>query len=921
MARLLNVIVVLSLRLSPLAAQAPDPKAVIDGLKTPPTPLVEKLKDIPISDRIFSPEVAFAAQWGPFVAGGGQSGFDPATITVVSLADGKVVGKVTTKEIAKVALSPSGKFIAGIASTFKADTVNIFDTKTGKPVGKVAVPKHLDAIRFLSEDRITTSHTWEKTVVVWDITTGKEVKRFDYTNENHDGIHAVTPGGNWIVMPKGETLLAMEINGNRGVEIGTVHAGQNAHPKALAFSPDGKRLAVLFNDFRKSRMTILNLETGVFSEMTDVEHSIHNRYAGPMLEATADGLGWLAYGDRVHDGVTGIKIWQLNDDQRGELCSRAVAINQVMAASGSHRAKRILAVVVAKDKMDEIRKIASAGGDVRDAMLPKATATTIAGAKIVDTPLGGVTWGVTLPAATGAAALAAKPFPIGVAPNSIGAVMFSDATAGVVAFERRKEKALHNDTTAVAIESYSLMTGKPLAKMPLPTPGMLMSVAGDGKSLIVLDAEKKERLDLVSQPDGKPLAAWRPYDKGTGDDRKVAQAFILDEGRVLTLNSGGVLIVWAVPAMKAEVMTTVPNLKRGRLSADRKLLIGVDRDTVRVFDARTLAALGDGETLGAGAFAGMTPVGVAVREDGQQIAAIFKKGEHGWGSVVRFWDAKSGKLLGEIDSPVNINGFRDELAVQFAGKFILAGHQALIDTATKSVVWWYPSQAFFETRLIPEPPDDRLWLAGNTFGNHQVASIAAVRIPEPAAVKIIDEVQSSKDAVLKPGSKLSMKVDGEGDQLNVIRDGVVASADAALKRAGHSSALGSAGDAVLMLNFKENATGKTEEYRMFGINRGTLSVNVIELVCTPSIEQQGRVIWRGEPAKYTNASYFIHVPRDEKDVTEFLRKRMWQTSSQWAAGLLLPHEVVNSPQGLICLPGSTKVTPTGLQTTPPKAVR
>src|SRR5437867_209642 len=100
----------------------------------------------------------------------------------------------------------------------------------------------------------------------------------------------------------------------------------------MAFSPDGKRLASLFDAVGKRQVSILNLETGAAKAPVVVEGRPNFFFKGPGLEATPDGQGWLVQGDTMIDGDTAAVLWTVPSEKQGEITARAVALNQVLTA-------------------------------------------------------------------------------------------------------------------------------------------------------------------------------------------------------------------------------------------------------------------------------------------------------------------------------------------------------------------------------------------------------------------------------------------------------------------------------------------------------------------------------------------------------------------------------------------------------------
>ncbi len=265
----------------------------------------------------------------------------------------------------------------------------------------------------------------------------------------------------------------------------------------------------------------------------------------------------------------------------------------------------------------------------------------LAGAKTIDLRGKAGAWAVVPKAvAPNSRRLTARPIPLKGKADEIRDLLFpgGDSTQ-VVAVGTPRQLGQPNPTDGQPrwVERFDLAGGKALGKVDLPNVVDPIGVSPDGSTLLLRETHTKDRLDVVSAADGKPIAGWRPYEKESPDAKGVAWAAFLDGNRVLSVSGGGTLTLWTLPKCKASYIAEDAFVGTPALSPDRTLVAGFDGRNLRVLDAETGALKGEAP---APSGLGQNPrmKAAAFRPDGLEFAALFSNG------TVARWDLKSGKL-------------------------------------------------------------------------------------------------------------------------------------------------------------------------------------------------------------------------------------------------------------------------------------
>lgn len=203
----------------------------------------------------FTRTVAFAADGR--IAHGGEQG----KMHIWS-ADGKQkLREITIKDnVFAIDFSPDGKLIAVISALFRQNQTRLFEVATGRELH--VTPRHeqrIDTLAYSSDGKRIVSGAVDKTIRIWDATTGKQLGVVG-TNTPSDErgqarASAISPDGKTLIvaggkeLPRGrrvddEILFCDATTG----EVMRRTPGPEGHIFALAYTPDGRSIISLSVD-------------------------------------------------------------------------------------------------------------------------------------------------------------------------------------------------------------------------------------------------------------------------------------------------------------------------------------------------------------------------------------------------------------------------------------------------------------------------------------------------------------------------------------------------------------------------------------------------------------------------------------------------------------------------------------------------
>jgi RNA polymerase sigma factor (sigma-70 family) len=252
----------------------------------------------PVDWLTFTPDGNALLSWGRFEA-----------LLRWDLTTGQVAKRFTptTDEVAAVSVAPDGKMLATLGRV--SGSVRLWDCalkkevrqlgNVGKPVGNL-LPS---ALRFSLDGRMLAAISEQKHVYVWDIASGKELRRF-----SPGLVHSIafTADGKRLAAGRGGPDSGVAIYDiERGFAVWLKKTGSMNGELTLALSPDGKRVAT---SAWGGGVHVWDIPTSKkLHTLADPEHGAYE------LAFSPDGRFLVSTGIENHPGVT---VWEMATGQQ-----------------------------------------------------------------------------------------------------------------------------------------------------------------------------------------------------------------------------------------------------------------------------------------------------------------------------------------------------------------------------------------------------------------------------------------------------------------------------------------------------------------------------------------------------------------------------------------------------------------------------
>ncbi|MFO0956229.1 MAG: hypothetical protein U0800_02050 [Isosphaeraceae bacterium] len=848
-----------------------------------------------------SRNVVFPTAPSPFVVVG-RNNTDKESRELWDLTAKKAVARVRGRsDISKpFALSADGAYLAGIVLARNA--VMVIDLKANKELGRFEFPQHNpDYIDFAGNDRLVLGFFFGNQIQVWNLKTGQQVANISLKRFEKEAA-AVSPGGKYVAAVVEQS---MHVYGTEnGAELGAapLPRGENnadVKGKGLAFSPDGKELVALCEAWNKWYITCWDVADGrVIAQHGPLDKDAIKQPIGYELQAIQwlpKQDGWLVFGEAIIEKESGKKVETLPYGDELKVAARKILNDERALAVVGKDGRRLVAMPLQTEKIAAAMKIAKSGGDPLDATLGGTRSADLASARQVN--LANVAWSaVPDPAAAPAKGVSSRLTTLRTKPGEVVKILFSGPDVGRAAISSQPDKPFFQqqpalDGKALVIDRYDITNGKHLGRIELPPSIDLAAYSPDGKAVLTINYKDQDRLDAFDEA-GKPIAGWRPYDKESGDDRKVTWADFLDANRVLTANTAGTVVLWTLPDCKPEYVIDRACQGTPRLSPGRKSL-ALFRD-----GAFTLVDPATGEARGTTGAVASPPnrTGVTAScfsKDGATLAAVV-------GANLTRWDLATGQAIGEF--PIAVG---EAKSVELCGpNHALVNGQALYDVNRRKIIWYYNGGV-----AASGSPDGLHWLVlGNPFNP---ALLGSLQMPEPKVEQLVAQSEDrSIQAVLRAGTPVSIQFemgtpprDGEAFRKKL--------AEALTNRLRAAGADPKDNQPVkLVARITEKPTGENMELQMMGMglrNPGprNLSIPIRNLECELLIADAQGPIPIAKQTMHMRQFGIVHLPAGEGDIPGYLFNQVWLGAQGWFGGIGLPSYVARGPSGIIQLPGNT----------------
>jgi WD40 repeat protein len=147
-------------------------------------------------------------------------------------------------DVTTLAFSPDGRTMA-VSYTVqpeKGDSVHLFDVESGERIRTMHPSTYTYALYFLNGEKyLAYEDDYERSFVLHDVETGKQVQKFDL-----DAVYAPSPDGKTLAAGTREKELKI-VDMKNGQELKTLGSARGYH-RRLVYSPDGRHLAALSDD-------------------------------------------------------------------------------------------------------------------------------------------------------------------------------------------------------------------------------------------------------------------------------------------------------------------------------------------------------------------------------------------------------------------------------------------------------------------------------------------------------------------------------------------------------------------------------------------------------------------------------------------------------------------------------------------------
>ncbi|HID23086.1 MAG TPA: hypothetical protein EYP14_11890, partial [Planctomycetaceae bacterium] len=514
----------------------------------------------PVPENFGSNDLVFPATSSAFVAAG--SNFDEKCVREVwDLKTGKRVGVVRGElAVLRGALSPDGRYYAGFAQS--TDRIVLFDVRQSKQVATIALKRGAttDRLLFARPDRLLRIAR-RRPVQVWKVPDATLEQTLEVPKYFEEASAAISPGGRYLAIIAAEKLTGTQALRIYDLDKKTVagicplrkySSTGMTRCSGLEFSPDGKELAAMIDDYQRFWLVCWDVATG----NTVAEWELRSKWkedVPPGVNHSRSVLWfpnrrrWLLFGNHVFDRKATAVVWSL-PKRFNTLERRVLDDEHIVVAEGRSRDVVVRTVRLSEKQLAEAARLVEAGALPEDRGLPPLTKADRSSARTVSLEKVPSSWQVPVDSVAPASAeLLKRPIPLRAGGESVSRLMISRGRGAVAALSLR---GLKKDAP-LRVDHYDLASGKFTGTLQVPYSADLVAISPDGASVLVRPTKSPGRIDVWTMKEGKHWVGWRPYRQAEKNNAFVEAAVWVDSEHVLTRNRAGELVLWVMPACRA----------------------------------------------------------------------------------------------------------------------------------------------------------------------------------------------------------------------------------------------------------------------------------------------------------------------------------------------------------------------------------
>ncbi|HZQ31755.1 MAG TPA: TIR domain-containing protein [Mycobacterium sp.] len=555
---------------------------------------------------------------------------------VAARSDTVKIIPAATDDVLCVAFSPDGR---RVISGSRDKSARIWDVETGRQIGPPLLhTDFVNSVAWSPDGRRVASGGSDRTLRIWDAQTGQPIGQPLKYPGGVDGV-GFSPDGRRVVAASYDgTLRVWDVESGR--QVGEVSTGGHDGLRTAALSPDGKRvLAVMVGD--KDTVRVWDVETG--------------REVGTPFPVY-DVAAFSPDGQRVVSGGLDhtVQIWDVETGQ------------QITALTGHTDA--VTDVAWSPDG----RRVVSSSGDNTVRIWDPDTRQEI-GAPLTGHGVwvNSVAWSAdSRRIVSGGADGSVRVWDVDAGREADVALQGHTGDVNSVAFSRDGRRIVSggNDRT---VQTSDAETGQRVAMTSTASNGgSVFALSSDGRRAATGNVNGGEPVRIWDVETGRPISTLRIDPE---DFRPWGGAFSPDDGRFVTGDDGGTVLVWDANTgdqIGAPLKGHHSTVFGVAFSPDgRRVVSGGYDKTVRIWDVET------GRELGAPLTGHTSAVKtVAFSADGRRVVSGSGDG------TVRAWDVATGlelggPYLGHTDTVYSVTFSRD-------GRHVVSG------SADKTVRMW-----------------------------------------------------------------------------------------------------------------------------------------------------------------------------------------------------------------------------------------